>query len=267
MNAAFGSVAIGDDPRDEAVGHDGRVDAREADVGAGGVGVLRDEQPAEARRGPQRAGIERRSLGRDDDAAGAIAAVARRSSGRRPAAGGVRRRSGRERETRRRAAPSRRRSPAADPPVNRQLASSAAWLPPLFFVRQTCWKPVNCVSGLTSSNERNCRPVDAVIVARSSAARIGSSMRTQRARSPLREIDEEAVALEAGEHHARARADGTPTPTCRRRTGTRSSTRRAAPVPSSQIVPLSCSPPIIRCSGARGSTRRRCRTAASAGRD
>src|SRR5262249_19910101 len=86
------------------------------------------------------------------------------------------------------ATPSGTQSPqeaALDPPMNRQLASSAAWLPPLFFVRQTCWKPVNCVSGLTSSNDRNCRPVDAVIVARSLAARIGSSVRTQRDRSPL----------------------------------------------------------------------------------
>ena len=33
-----------------------------------------------------------------------------------------------------------------------------------------CWNPVNCVSGFTWSNVRNCRPVDAVTVTRSPEA-------------------------------------------------------------------------------------------------
>ena len=115
--------------------------------------------------------------------------------------------------------------------------------------------PVNCVSGFTSSNVMNCRPVDAVIVARSLAARIGSSIRTQRARSPLREVDEVAVALEAGEEHARRATGGIPeadVPSPNGNTLFHTPGVTGAVVPDGAVVLQPAD--ACRCSGARGSS-------------
>ena len=217
----------------------------EGDVGPGGVGVLRDEQPAEAGRRPERAGVARRALGGDDDAAGAIGAVdvarqiARAGGWRSPAS--IRPGTG----TRRRAAPSRRTSPPADPPMNRQLASSAAWLPPLFCVRHTCWNAGELRVGVDLVEREELpagRRGDGGALVGGADRIVGAHPAREIA---VREVGEEAVALEAGEQHVRRATDGSPTPTCRRRTGTALFQTPGAPVPSSQIVPLSCRPPIM----------------------
>src|SRR5262249_50671966 len=152
------------------------------------------------------------------------------------------------------ATPSGTQSPQVEgaAPSERHDVSSVAWLPPLFFVRHTCWKPVNCVSGLTSSNEMNCRPVDAVMVTRSFDARIGSPMRTQRERSPLAKLTKKLLLWKLAKRTP-ARDGWKPDADVPSPDGNTLLQIPGDPAPSIQIVPLSWSPPISRCSGARGS--------------